>query len=205
MIIFDGPRFTRKKVSKLLSFNKESKTFKEISSLQSDLCIAYDTKVVLVTSANDDYLAAAFSKAFANAYALNGKKALVIDANFYNPQLSGMLHLSNDSENDSAFNNVFNLEENIDVVCSKKEEYPGETIKSDAVGKLINENKDNYDHIIVIAPNLKEHEDALFFTKDAGCVLLTTKRNVTTKSLVYKSIQLFKDNKVSNYRIALIK
>lgn len=210
MLFLTNSKNDKKHLQRFISFDKESKTYNDITLLQNELIATGETKVIIVTSANDDYLASAFAKALSHTFDLNGEKTLVIDANLYEPQLPSFLFGSEEASKkvnsiSSKTVKAISIDEKSDAICFEKETYPSECLKKGAIEKLIKKNEEKYDHLIIICPNVDKHDDFLLLEKDADCTLLVVRRNITERALIYNAINQFKDNNFPLPKTVIIK
>ena len=129
----------------LLNVKEREDLQQRLTTLQNEIGVSFETKVIAVSSINNDEMTARFAKGFADAYALNGASAIIIDANFYNPSLSVVL---GKGENKNA--EQYELDKSVSCYCFQKEVYPSAYIKEGNVHKIINEKKEQFDHVIIL-------------------------------------------------------
>ena len=136
--------------------NNDASLFDSLTKLQNEINVYFDTKVLAITSINDDALAAALAKALADAYSMNGSNALIIDANLYNPSLESYIESHNEDDtitvsekNEvlSGYNRQVTVAGNVKTICLDKQIYPGNAYKDGAVHNIIESNKNSYEHI----------------------------------------------------------
>ncbi|MBO4668054.1 MAG: hypothetical protein J5666_08040 [Bacilli bacterium] len=204
----------RNNLDYLSHVNSDDSLFKNLTALQNEINVYFDTKVLAVTSINNDVLAAAFAKAFADAYGRNGSKTLIIDANLYNPSLESYIENHSDGDtiiavekNDtiSGYNREADLAVNVKTISLDKQIYPGNAFKDKAVHKIIEENKNEYEHIIVLVPSVKEHKDVVLLSDVINSALLVVERNITKKEDIFNAIQFFNANQLPLAKTVVIK
>ena len=191
LLDFKG-RKLNKMVGNLLNISSRPKTLEKFVRLQNEISIEHDSKVVVITSVGEDKLAAAFAKALADAYVANSSSALIVDANFYNPELAGLLGAQEPGGDIKAV--LFN--EKSGYIPMKKETYPSNIYKAGTVQKLIEENKDKYEHILVLMPSIKEHKEVVLLKDALDSVILVTRRNVSKKGDIYNSLAFLVEEKI---------
>ena len=180
----------------LLDANNRPELVEALTTIQNEISVGFNTKVIAVTSIRNERLAAAFAKGLGEVYGVNGAKSLVIDANLYNPCLAGILG-SNEK------NIIFN--EKCSAICLDKEVYPADIYKSGAIQKLIKEHEGEYDHFIIIVPELKAHKE-IFLLKDIlQSIILISQRNVTKKQDIFNAIQFCRVNELPIAKTVVVK
>ena len=213
-LIKEAVNMKRDALDYLSHVNSDASLFENLTKLQNEINVYFDTKVLAVTSVDDDVLAAAFAKALADTYGMNGSAALIIDANLYNPSLEDYIqkHSNTDTitiaeknEMLSGYNRKLALGGNVKTVCLDKQTYPGNTYKDRAVHNIIESSKNGYEHIIVLVPSVKEHQDVVLLKDIINSAIVVTKRNVTKKEDIYNAIQFFRINELPLAKTILIK
>ena len=204
----------RNNLDYLSQVNSDDSLFENLTALQNEINVYFDTKVLAVSSIDDDVLAAAFGKALADAYGRNGSKTLVIDANLYNPSLEAYVEkhskgdtitIAEKSETLSGSNRETPLLGNVKIISLDKQIYPGNAFKEKAVHKLIENNKGDFEHIVVLVPSIKEHKDIVLLSDIINSALLVVERNVTKKEDIFNAIQFFKVNELPLAETVVIK
>ena len=184
--------------------NGKESVLDSITVLQNEINVGYNTKVIAVTSIENDALAAGFAKAMSDGYVRNSSSALIIDANMYNPKLSELLKLENGKEDDllvedgssvGGYQQVSLSKKNA-VICVNKQVYPGEAYKNKAIHKLIKDNEGLYEHFIVLVPSIKDHKEIYLLKDIIDCIVLVTRRNYTKKKDIFEAAQFCRDNKL---------
>ena len=197
-------------ISSLLNVKSDDELFNKLTVLQNEISVGYDTKVVAVTSIKGDEITAAFSKAFADTYGLNGSKALIIDANLYNPCLTKLL---NDGEDEADVEigdsnkeyKISIINDKVQALALSKQIYPSELFKSGLIQKAINEHKDEYDHFVIIVPAIKEHKEIFLLADIIESIVLLSIRSVTTKKDIFEAIQFLKSNNLPLAKTVVLK
>lgn len=191
-------RSKAKKREDVINGLADAKNNKEILNnltvLQNEISVAFNTKVVAIAGVNDDDLAAYFAKAFADAYSMNGSSSLIIDANLYNQKLKGILSSGNGELNvevkeNGKNKNFITVDEHTDAWCLDNEIYPSTVYKSGEIQKMIKDNSDKYDHFVLIVPSLKDHKEISLLADVIESIVLLAQKDVTTKKRIYEAIQ----------------
>ena len=186
---------TDKILAGLLDKNNEE-VVKRMTVLHNEVSVSFETKIIAITSTNDDKLASAFALSFANAYSKNGNKCLVVDANLYNPVLKDQAGVDIEVSGAEDDYQLTKVDDNVDAVCLNKETYPSDVFKNGKIHRIINENKDNYDHIIVLVPSIKEHKEVSLLKDLINAILLVTQKNSTRKADIYNAAIYFSEEKL---------
>lgn len=190
----------------LTSKDKEEK-IKALTTLQNEISVSFSTKVVAIAGIKDDELAAYFAKAFADAYSANGSTSLIIDANLYNQKLKSIIG-SDDSvevKEEGKEKQFLFVDKNTEAWCLDNEVYPSTVYKSGIIQKTINDNKDKYDHFILIVPSIKEHKEVSLLKDVIDSIILVSQKNVTLKEHIYYAIQYLRENKLPLAKTVVIK
>ena len=210
MLLFENKKTNRKLLNRFLLIDKKSTTYEEITKLQSDIGISHETVVIAIAAVDDDYASTVFAKAMATTFALNKKRSLIIDANLFNPELANVLEIKVEEIEDNKKRSKRKIKpitynKNIDLALFPDQTYPSEFYKSSALKDFIKESRRSYDHLIVIVPNLIEHDDVSIFTESIDCLLLLSQRNVTPKGQVFKALQKVEEYKLPLAKVVVIK
>lgn len=197
-----------KMINGLSNVKDNQEMVNSVTTLQNEITVGFNTKVIAITSINNDDLAAAFAKAFAETYSVNGSKSLLIDANLYEPCLEKVISMSNkqhslDVESDNL--KIFNIDKNVDTYCMNKETYPSEVYKSKRIHRLIKDNKEKYDHFIVLVPSVKDHKEVILLSDILDASILVVRKNVTKKEHIFNAIQFFEVNKLPLAKTVILK
>lgn len=190
-------------VKGLLNASYDDETIERLTTLQNEIGISFSTKVVAITSIKHDELAVAFAKAFASAYSANGAKTLVIDANLYNPLLSRLLS-DLEGETENGYRTLI-IDGQTTAICLPKEIYPSEVYKSGLVQKIISENEREYDHFVVVVPEIKDHKEIVLLKDVVTSIILLTQKDVTKKEHIYNAIQYCAINKLPLAKTMVLK
>ncbi|MBO4668103.1 MAG: hypothetical protein J5666_08295, partial [Bacilli bacterium] len=86
-----------------------------------------------------------------------------------------------------------------------KETYPSEVLKGGIVQRIISENKDNYDHFVVLVPSIKEHKEISLLKDVVTAIVLVAQKNVTKKEHIYNAIQYCAVNKLPLAKTVILK
>ena len=186
----------------LLDASNDEKMLRKLTVLQNEISVAYDTKVIGITSVKEDELTAYFGKAFVEAYRSNGASCLLIDANLFEPQLGKLLGLEKKGEEKI---DIQNLCEGIDVALMDKEVYPSSVYKSGVIQELINANKEKYDHFVILFPSVTEHKEISLFKGTLNSTLLLSRQNVTKKGQIYEALCFLKQEEVPVSKTIVLK
>ena len=187
---FLDPIINKKVKDNLASLEDNEELFNRFTVLQNEISVSFPAKITAVTSIKDDSLAASFAKAYASTYAHNGFKALLIDANLYNPCLEELLgnveaEVINDKE-ESSYKTVA-LNDKVSAICMNKNTYPSNVYKAGVVQKLVEDNKEEFAHIIILVPSIKEHKEVVLLKEVVDSIILVTQKNVTKKGHIYNA------------------
>ena len=179
-------------IAGLLDAKSNALMLEKLKTLQNEISVAYDTKVLAVTSLGEDDLACAFAEALAEAYVHNGERVLLIDANLYNPCLINVLGLENEPgyrEHSNETMKVYPNGDNAAYVFMSKETYPSGLYKKKTIQDFIAKEESNYDHFVVLMPNIKEHKEIALLKDVFDSTLVVTRRNVTKKGDIFYALQ----------------
>lgn len=201
MFSFTNPK--EKMIANFLDVKNHKNIADGLTTLQNEISVGFNTNVVSVTSINSDKLAAAFAKGFAETYGLNGEKTLIIDANLYNPCLQDVIGGANKVE--SKEETILVIDDKTKAICMNKEVYPADKYKEKAVHKIIEDNKKEYDHFIVLVPEIRSHKEVYLLGDIIQSIILVTQRNVTKKKDIYEAIQFFNVNKLPLAKTVVLK
>ena len=203
---FFKERKDKEMINNLLSVENREKTLDKLTVLQNEISVAFNNKVIVITSIGEDALAAAFAKAFADAFIHNGSSALLIDANLYNPCLGELLSLPAQKANkEDPKIEVTKQSEKLGVVCLDKETYPGEIYKSGFIQELVKANQETYEHTVILMPSVKSHKDVSLMADILDSVLLIARRDVTKKSQVFYALQYLYAEKLPVSKTVILK
>ena len=188
-------------IDNLLNVKNNDNMFEKLTTLQNEVSVGFNTKVIAITSIKNDKLAGAFSKALADAYNLNGSSTLIIDANLYNPCLEEALGLKGKESDSVAITDnalsgsirLVELDKKAGIVCLDKQIYPSDVYKNKVIHKLINENKDKYEHIVVLVPSVKKHKEVTLLKDVIDSILLVTQRDINKKEEIYNALCFFNE------------
>ena len=209
MKLFTGKEEKRNNLLKglLTSKDKEDK-IKALTTLQNEISVSFPTKVVAIAGIKDYELAAYFAKAFADAYSANGSTSLIIDANLDNQKLRGIIgnqDLDVETKEQGKEKQFISIDKNTDAWCLDNEIYPSTIYKSGVIQKTINDNKDKYDHFILIVPSIKEHKEISLLKDVIDSIILVSQKNVTLKEHIYYVIQYLRENELPLAKTVVIK
>lgn len=170
-------------INRLLNAKDNEAMINQMTVLQNEMAVAFDTKVIGITSINDSAMAAAFGKALAVTFRHNGESCLVIDANLYEPRLGELSGLSPKRVEGSTYGKA-SLDE-VDAILMEKTVYPGNLYKDGTIHNLIKEGLESHDHVIVLTPSLKQHKEIALLGDVLQAVILTVQKNYTRKENIY--------------------
>ena len=180
----------------------------KLKILQNEISVAFDTKVLAITSFGEDDVACAFATALAEAYEHNDKRCLLIDANLYNPCLIKVLGLENEDgyrDHDNENLKIYPRGEKGGILFMKQETYPSTVYKNKTIQNCIEKNKGAYDHFVVLMPNIKDHKEIALLGDVISSTLLVTRRSVTKKGDVFYALQFLSTNKISVSKAVVLK
>ena len=193
------------RIELLTNLTKDSNLFAKFVTLQNEINVTHDTKVIAVTSIENDLLTAAFANALALTYSFNDSSTLIIDANMYNPSLNevltessaaGAIVTSNNDEESSLNHETVKVNERLDALCFDKQIYPGNVFKSKVIQDIVNKESNKYDHFIILVPSIKEHKEVSLLKDVLSSIVLVTRKDVTKKKDIYNAITLLKENEL---------
>lgn len=193
----------QKIINGLMNASLDDETIERITTLQNEIGVLCSTKVIAITSIKNDDLAVAFAKAFAGAYSVNNEKTLLIDANLYNPLLRHALKEAEGEKSEGY--RITRVDDNTNAVCLNKETYPSEVLKGGLVQKIIEENKNGYDHFVVLVPAIKDHKEIVLLKDVITAVVLVAQKNVTKKEHIYNAIQYCAANQLPLAKTVILK
>lgn len=211
--MFSNKKEKQTKVELLSTLTKDSELFNSFVTLQNEINVAHNTKVIAITSVENDRLAAALGKALATTYSLNGSKSLLIDANMYNPCLS---YVIGEAKEDSI--SVFEgankevelkhektaLNEYLDAVCFDKEVYPGNVFKSKVIQDMIKKEANKYEHFIILVPSIRSHKEVELLSDVVESIVLVAQKDFTKKKDIYEAISFFKERQLPLAKTVLV-
>lgn len=192
----------------LLNAKDNKEKVANITKLQNEISVSFPTKVVAIAAIKDDDLSAYFAKAFADAYSANGDTSLIIDANLYNQKLRGIIgnqDLDVEAKEQGKEKQFISIDKNTDAWCLDNEIYPSTVYKSGLIQKTINDNKEKYNHFIVIVPSIKEHKEISLLSDVIDSIVLITRKNVTLKEHIYYAIQYLYENNLPLAKTVVLK
>ena len=200
----------QEKIDALLNIKDNEELFGSLTALQNEISVGFNTKIIAVVGIKGEELTAAFSKGFGEAYALNGSKSLVIDANLYNPSLAKLLNNGEDEGDVEVVDNnqqykITTLNDKLSVLSLSKQIYPSELFKSGIVQTAIKVHKDEYEHFIIIVPEIKNHKEIFLLADIIECIVLLTFKNITRKKDIFDAIQFMTANKLPLAKTVLLK
>ena len=201
----------QEKINTLLNVKDNEELFTSLTTLQNEISVGFNTKVVAITGIKGEELTAAFSKGFGEAYALNGSKTLVVDANLYEPHLTTLLNTSGEDEGDVEIKDknqqykIISISDKLSALSLTKQIYPSELFKSGIIQNAIKEHKDEYEHFIIIVPEIKNHKEIFLLADIIECIVLLTFKDITRKKDIFDAIQFMNVNKLPLAKTVLLK
>ena len=196
---FDSKKKERIKAN-LGNVSSNDELFNRLTTLQNEVGVSFNTKVTAITSIASDELSAHFAKAYADAYVRNGCSVLIIDANMYNPCLNLALGLANVPSEE-----VKQIADKIAIASYDKENYPSEVYKTGVIQNLVKENLDKYDHIVLLVPAMKKHQEVSLLADILGSILLLVEKNKTRKGDIYRALVYCAENKLPAAKTVVLK
>ena len=193
-----------KVIERFANTTKDAKSIESILSIQNNINIYGNSKVIAISSPTDKSLySVLMSKTISEVYSIECEKVLLIDCDFYNAYLFDIINknLNNDRisinsfilENKEITNCICNFKDNMDVVFCEKEIYPTKIFASKSFGQFIQDNLKRYTHIIINMPSLAAHQDVLLIKDVITAIALVAKKDFTKKCDLFNSINLIKD------------
>lgn len=208
MSLFGGPTKKERMIDGLLNIKDDQELFDSLTTLQNEIGVAFNTKVIAIASIKNDLLTAAFSKGFADAFALNKSNCLIIDANMYDPSLEKLLGEGNlDSKKPEKKDGyeIKELSEGVSAIYLEKQIYPSEVFKSGLIQKIVEEQKESFEHIVIITPSIKEHKEIVLLKEIIQAVILISQRNVTLKKNIYDASAFLVENELPLAKAVVLK
>lgn len=197
-----------KKDIKLMSiFNDvkdDSIMIDSIVKIQNSINIYASSKVIAVAAATTDISLSVVSRALAEVYAMQNQQTILIDCNMYNPTLNNLfdkstieIGLNNIKDEKLDTNKLINhISKNFDAIFTNEINYPTEVFKSSQYINFINSVKEHYEHIILVMPELIEHQDILMNKDLITATLLVARKNRVSKKDLFESIQTLEINNI---------
>ena len=182
----------------LLDIKAKPELLQDFTKLQNEIGVGFEMKTLAVSSIHSDLLAASFGKAFAETFAENGSSALVIDANLYNPCLLQNLGIESDGK-------VHALSDKVGVLGLDKNVYPSRIFREGEIAKIIEENRGEYEHVIVLVPAVRDHKEVALIGSVIDSLVLVTQRNVTQKKHIYEACQFLVSEKLPLSKVVVLK
>ena len=198
-----GPSKKERMISNLLDIKHDEDLFKSLTTLQNEMAVGFETKVIAISSVKNDSISAAFAKGLADAYALNKENVLLIDANLYNPSLEKVL--GDDEAKQEGEYRIHDFGEGVSALYLEKQVYPGEIYKSGAIQKIVKEQSPKYKHIVIITPSIKEHKEIVLLRDIIQSIILVSERNVTLKKHIYEACAFFAEEKLPLAKTVVLK
>lgn len=205
---FLDPIYNKNIKNNLASLEKSEELINLFTVLQNEISVSFPAKITAVTSIKDDNLAASFAKAYALTYAHNGFKALIIDANLYNPCLEGLLggsdaEVSVDKKEESY--KFISINEKVSAICLNKNTYPSNVYKAGVIQKFVEDNKEEYSHVVVLVPSVEEHKEVILLKEVIDSIILVTQKNVTKKGHIYNAGAFFHEASLPLAKVVVLK
>ncbi len=183
----------------LLNVRADSDRKKIIVRLQNDIASLSSTKVIAVVPVDESDLAAAFAEAMRITYEENGSKTMLIDANLYHPCLRSLLGNSYSSATDQGHEKMLPS-----VYCFDTVVYPGDFYKSGEVQKKIKDGTSEYDRVIVITSEIREHKELALLANCLDTTVLVARRGFTKKEDVFNAISFLGAEKIPVSRVVIL-
>lgn len=177
-------------INNMLNVKDNNDILDSFTVMQNEIEVSFNTQVVAITSINRDDYAAAFAKGFADTYALHNSKVLIVDANLYNPVLKELIDNAGiETKKSNEEDNIIALNESVSLLSLAKATYPPEIYKGGTIHKIIEENKDKFDHFVILTPSIKEHKELVLLNDVVNSVILLTQRNITKRKDIFEAIR----------------
>ena len=183
-------------LEKLTNVKEHQDLIDDLTTLQNEISVGYNTRVIAVTSIRNERLAAAFADGMAVTYGINGAKTLVVDANLYMPRLATVLNASGES---------LKVDDKVDAIFMNKEVYPADVYKGGAIHKLIKEHEGEYDHFILIVPEMRDHKEIYLLKDILDAIILVAQRSMTKKKDIFEAVRFFRANNLPIAKTVVVK
>ena len=167
-----------------------------------------DKKVLMVTSAGTGEGKSFVSLNLAYTQALTGKRTLLIDLNFRNPQIANYLGLKNKGEliqyltsEDKADKTVLiqKQTERLDVMTAGPiPPNPSELLLSDRLDCLMRDLREKYDCIILDTAPVERVADTFSLTRFTDATLYVCRANYTQKNSIFNAIDFAAEGSLKN-------
>ncbi len=203
MLLFKKSSKKDSMIKNLLTFTNSDQVFESLTALQNEIGVGYSTKVIAVTSINNEDLAAAFARGLSKTFAYNGSSSYLIDANLYNPSLERVYVNEDGSSELTLQSSLIKDKEQVEVL--KQETYPSEVYKNKAIHHIVDRNKDRYDHFVIIVPPINKHKELALLNDLVDSVILVTERNKTTRGSIYEAAAFCQEAKLPLAKTVIIK
>lgn len=206
-----------KKDEKLISFFEDIKKDERITNstikIQNNINVYANSKVIAISAAKDDIAIDIVARTISEVYAMQGQSTLLIDCDMYNPSLNILFNMENV---EIGLNDIFTNEvdmaklvthfsDNLDIVFTKKTNYPTDIFLSKEYNDFIDKAKEKYKHILLIIPSIIEHQDILLSQKIITSVLLIARKNKVSKKDLFNSISFLKSNDMPYVGVVYLK
>lgn len=181
----------KNKISK--TEQKKNTTIQAIKNVQDELGSLFNTSVIAFTSIDDGNSVIDFAKQFADVYASNNVKCLVMDANLYKPLL-GL------KETDK----IIKSTGCVDMISYSQRKYPYEFFKDQKFISEIEKYKKEYSHILLVLPNVFEHKEMSILKDVIDCSLLICRKDEDNREVVYNAVSYLKDNDLKLAKVVVL-
>ena len=209
-MFFNNDKKKQEKIETLLNVKDNEELFTSLTTLQNEISVGFNTKVIAITGIKGEELTAAFAKGFGEAFSLNGSKTLVVDANLYNPCLAKLLNNGEDEsdveivEKNQQYK-ITTINDKLSTLSLNKQIYPSELLKSGVIQKALEDHKDEFEHFIIIVPEIKNHKEIFLLGDVIESIVLLTFKNITRKKDIFDAIQFMNVNKLPLAKTVLLK
>ncbi len=142
-----------------------------------------------------------FTVSLARNRAAQGKKVIFIDLDIYTAPAAYILPPHKEEARDIFMHSDLMLEQTIQedhltnmhyIVPNPKIRYNSNILESDTIKNMVRRASEHYDLVVINAPALSDHSDALQLAKLADESILTAAWGVTPKQVVEDAVRLFK-------------
>lgn len=172
-----------------------------------------NSKVIFVTSTLPKEGKTFISTNLAGAFALSGKKTLLLGMDIRNPKLGEYLKLPTIGLTNYLSSDTIQLESIITKIEGFKEFYamspgvippnPAELLMSTKVSEMFEELKNQFDYIIVDTAPVSLVTDTLLIAQNADAFVYVVREHYLDRSLLHIPQKLYKDKKLPNMSILL--
>ena len=165
---------------------------------------AQKCKTLAITTPKDNFLNTFLGYNLAKYYVNNGKKVLVIEANYKEPILKELVDSIGDEEKEES-DGIHHLNNGVDVIYSTTNKLTAEQLHSDNFLNMLNYGKSNYDYVIMLVTPVLVNNDLFALKDDFDASIIVAKKEETILKNIYASIDLIKRNDLPLLGVVLLK